>query len=115
MRASRGADVATLPPGGAAVAAGRRSSGGWAGGVVVLSLPFCRTAFFPALSGIPVEAAATTTWVTAAAAAAVAAATAAAVSLSAEGRTGCVVRRGERRTMVGYGEAQGATLRRAQR
>jgi len=46
MRAPRGADVATLPPGWAAVAAGRRSSGGRAGGVVVRSLPVCRTAAF---------------------------------------------------------------------
>jgi len=75
----------------------------------------CRTAFFPALSTIPVITAATTAWATSAAAAAVAAATVAAVSLSAAGRTGCVVRRGEMRTMVGFGEAQGATLRRARR
>jgi len=92
--------VAILPPGGVAVAAGSRSSGAQAGKVVVLSLLFCRTAFFSALSGISVVREATTAGATAAAAAAVAAAIVAAASLSAAERTGCDVRRGEWRTMV---------------
>jgi len=115
MRALRGADVATVPPGGAAMAAGSRLSGGQAGRVVVLSLLLGWTSFFPALSSIAVVTVATTAWATAAAAAAVAAVTGAAVLLSASGRTGCEVPRGEKRTMVGYGEARGDTLRRARR
>jgi len=101
MRALREAYVATVPLGGAAVAAGSRSSGGQAGRVVVLSLLFCKSAFFSALSVIPVVRAATTARATAAAGTAVAAATVAAVSLSAAGRTGCDARRGEWWTMAG--------------
>jgi len=90
-----------VPPGGAAVAAGSRSWGGQAGGVVVLRQLFCGTAFFSGLSGTPVVLASRTAWAAAAAATAVVGATVAVVTLSATRRTGCNVRRGERRALVG--------------
>jgi len=83
------------------VAAGSRSSGGQAGGVMVLRQLFCGTEFFTALWGTPVVLAARTSWAAAAAATAVVGATVAVVTLSAARRTGCDVRRGERRAMVG--------------
>jgi len=68
---------------------------------MVLRQLICGTAFFTALSGTPVVLAARTAWAAAATATANVGTTVAVVMLSAAWRTGCDVRRGERRAMVG--------------
>jgi len=68
---------------------------------MVLRLLFCGTAVYTALLGTLVVLAARTAWAAAAAATAFVGAIVAVVTLSAARRTGCHVRRGERRAMVG--------------